>query len=537
MSSEHTFRTFLNNHISVIEPLNYVEALANWEMQTTGSGAAEERSKELRTRIALIYSDAVSCALLQNTSPDSLSDPLLRRQLSILLNSFLAHQIDPFILEDMVELEVKIDSVFNHHRASLNGKLVSDNEIEQVLNTSLDSGARKLAWESSKTVGKSAESLILKLVRLRNREAKRLGYQDYYHMRIQLQELDVDTLFSLLHDLEVRSSSLWSSYRIKLDIQLAAKFGIAPEDIRPWHHGNPFFQSAEHGELDLDHLFAGKDIEAMNLSFYQNIGLPIEDMMIRSDLYERPGKCQHAFCMDMDRKGDVRVLCNLRPNLQWMTTLLHEFGHAVYDKFSNPQLPYLLRGPAHTMTTEAVALLMGRMARDSQWLITYAGAPETEAMQQGKAARKEESEGLLVFLHWCLVMSHFERALYADPEQDLNTLWWKLVNRFQKMVPLQERCEPDWAAKIHLASAPVYYHNYLLGEMMASQIRMYIEKVILEEESSAAFVKSPEVGAYMQEALFRPGAVHPWNEWIQKATQESLNPDYFIKDITGEAGQ
>ena len=28
----------------------------------------------------------------------------------------------------------------------------------------------------------------------------------------------------------------------------------------------------------------------------------------------------------------------------------------------------------------------------------------------------------------------------------------------------------DWAAKIHLTVAPVYYHNYLLGQMTASQL-------------------------------------------------------------------
>ena len=30
---------------------------------------------------------------------------------------------------------------------------------------------------------------------------------------------------------------------------------------------------------------------------------------------------------------------------------------------------------------------------------------------------------------------------------------------------------PDWAAKIHIATNPVYYHNYMLGEMMASQLQ------------------------------------------------------------------
>ena len=32
------------------------------------------------------------------------------------------------------------------------------------------------------------------------------------------------------------------------------------------------------------------------------------------------------------------------------------------------------------------------------------------------------------------------------------------------------RAAPDWASKIHLAVAPVYYQSYLLGELLASQL-------------------------------------------------------------------
>ena len=32
------------------------------------------------------------------------------------------------------------------------------------------------------------------------------------------------------------------------------------------------------------------------------------------------------------------------------------------------------------------------------------------------------------------------------------------------------RHAPDWAPKIHLAAAPVYYQNYLYGELFASQL-------------------------------------------------------------------
>ena len=91
--------------------------------------------------------------------------------------------------------------------------------------------------------------------------------------------------------------------------------------------------------------------------------------MKKSDLYEKPGKNQHAFCNDMDNEGDVRVLCNLKPNEKWMNTMLHEFGHAGYDKFiDNKNLPFIMRDPAHTFTTEAIAMIFGRFSSNSAWM-------------------------------------------------------------------------------------------------------------------------------------------------------------------------
>lgn len=52
--------------------------------------------------------------------------------------------------------------------------------------------------------------------------------------------------------------------------------------------------------------------------------------------------------MDVDRAGDVRVLANVQPDVRWMGTMLHEFGHAVYDRGVDPELPWLLRENGQT---------------------------------------------------------------------------------------------------------------------------------------------------------------------------------------------
>ncbi len=207
-------------------------------------------------------------------------------------------------------------------------------------------------WLASKTVGGEVADKVRQLARLRNREAHRLGFSNYYAMSMQLQEVDEARLFALLDDLKTQSDPIWQEYKAELDAELAARFHIAPDELRPWHYANPFFQDPGPGEADLDRFFKDKNLEALTANFYAAIGLPVNDLLQIADLYEREGKCQHAFCMDVDHAGDVRVLCNCRANERWMGTMLHEFGHAVYDKFTDADLPFLLREPAHIMTTE-----------------------------------------------------------------------------------------------------------------------------------------------------------------------------------------
>jgi peptidyl-dipeptidase A len=532
MSSDIALQRFIERHLAMVEPLRREAALADWELQTTSSAEAMARATELNARVARIYANPQEYAFLKELASDGFTDARLARQHTLLIHSYLAYQIDPDVIDRMIALEMEISDAFNTHRAIVRGKSVSDNEIEAILIESEEEALRREAWEASKTVGAVVAERVLTLVRLRNREAKRLGFENYYTLSLENTELDETRLFALLARLAQQSQAFWQAYKADLNAQLARRFRTDPEAIRPWHHANPFFQEPGPGEANLDRFFADKNLETLTSAFFASIGLPVEDLLRRADLYERPGKCQHAFCTDIDRRGDIRVLCNNRPNERWMGTMLHEFGHAVYDKFYDPALPYLLREPAHTLTTEAIALFMGRLTKDATWLHRYAGVDRAEADRIAAAARREVRDQLLVFTRWCLVMTHFERELYRDPEQDLNRLWWELVEKYQTLVcPPEDRPPHSWAAKTHLATAPVYYHNYLLGEMVVSQLLRTLRDVVLEGEPEEALVTSPKVGRYMQEKLFSPGALRPWEDWLESATGERLNPAYFVQQL------
>jgi len=527
---------FVDRLVVELEPLQRQHHEALWTASITGEAAHVEESARLDARIRKIFARPKPYEFLRGArEAGGVSDPLLRRQLELLVDQFRAHQIAPETIDRMVGLEKGLDSRFNNFRAELDGQRVSDNRIREILHRSDDSAERKRAWEASKQIGGEVVADLLELVRLRNQAARGLGFANYYSMMLALDELDEAELFSVLDLLERGTRPRFEAYKRDLDARLGRRFRVAEADLRPWHYGDPFFQEAPAGGADLDRHFQDRSLAELTRRFFSSIGLDIGDLLERADLYERPGKSQHAFCLAVDRGDDVRVLCNVRPNEFWMGTMLHEFGHAAYEKYIDRSLPYLLRTPAHTLTTEASAMLFGRLSKNAAWLERYAGADPEEARRESEAAGQAVRDQLLVQSRWCLVMCHMERELYRDPGQDLGQRWWDLVEEFQRVRRPEGRVAPDWASKIHFSVAPVYYHNYMLGEIMASQLQDRLRGEVAHdgERAWARYVTSPEIGLELREKLYRSGRSTDWREAIRRATGQALSPSAFVEDLAG----
>ncbi len=527
--------TFVAAHERELRDLVVGSHHAYWEAATTGSEEASEVSARLRARAKKLYARRDDAGRVRGwLAEGAVEDPLVRRQLVLMDLEYRGNDFSSETIDDISRREAELERTFVSFRAELDGEQASDNALRDVLRHERDPGRRRRAWEASKTIGSRVHDRLIELVRVRNDAARAAGYRDHYQMGLALQEQDEEQLFGILSDFKERSETAYRELLSRIEKAQAERFGVDRSELRPWHWEDFFGQEApSFTDLDLDRFFAeGVDQVRLAAEFLNGIGLPADDLLERSDLFEREGKSQHAFCLDMDREGDVRILCNLRPTEHWTMVLLHELGHAVYDKFIPRSLPFLLRTPAHTFSTEAIAMYMGRLTRNPAWLREVAGAEISE--DEAADAREQLRAKMLVNARWMLVMAHFERALYRDPERkDLNRLWWDLVEEMQGIRRPDERDEPDWAAKIHFSMAPVYYHNYLLGELMASQLSSHIDREVRGGSDGRSIAGDARVGEYLRERVFAPGATLDWNRLLVYATGEGLDPRFFVEEFVG----
>jgi peptidyl-dipeptidase A len=523
---------FLDAVTARLRPLEIAANEAWWQASTAVSETSERR--RVVTDVAL--RDALGDVAVFGQVRDALAaagpapthrngNDLERRQLEVLYDRALPQQVPADLRAALAELEAEIDGTFNAFRGRIDGVEVDDNTISQILRTSDDPLEREQAWAASKQVGAEVAERVREQVRLRNRAARHLGARDHFALALATSELDEGRLFATLDEVEAATTQPFTSWKAALDDTLARRFGCATDALRPWHYDDPFFQEPPSaGSVDLDRWLEHQDLDALTLRTYDGLGLDVRSVLERSDLLPRDGKSQHAFCIDVDHEGDVRVLSNNRPSEYWAGTMLHEFGHALYDTRVDPDLPWLLRS-MHPLTTEGVAMLFGRLVRDVEWLrmVAEIDERELEALEPSLADARRAS--LLTFARWVLVMTHFERGLYADPEADHSERWWDLVERFQQIRRPEGRHEPDWAAKIHVALAPVYYQNYLYGELVASQLQATLR------ERAGGIVDRIEAGSILVDEFFAPGLSVRWDTLVERATGEPLTARHLAAEL------
>jgi peptidyl-dipeptidase A len=547
-ATEMEFAALADAYLAKYKPLLLKSEQAWWEANITGSDEAFKRRQDAQNAMIELHSDhEVFAKLKAFKEQGKIADPLLRRYLEVMYRAYLPGQADKELQKKIVELENKLEQVFNTYRSDVGGKSLTENDVRQTLSETKDSAVAEKAWKGYMAVGEKTAPMLHDLVVMRNKLAKQLGFPSFFSMQVSLQEIEEKELWRIYDDRDEQTREPFAVLKKEIDGAMAARFGVSEADLRPWHFCDLFFQDPPAlAENKLAAVYKDKDLQVLAKNYYASLGMPVEDILSRSDLFEKPGKCQHAFAADLDRAGDTRVLANLKPNLYWMDTLLHELGHSTYDKYIGQDIPFLLRTPSHGLTTEGVALMMGAMAKNEEWLVRTAGLSPQQAADVCRSANGGLRAEKLIFVRWAQVVERFEREMYENPDQDLGKLWWDLKKRYQLLNPPDGARRPDYAAKIHIVTVPVYYHNYVLGDLFAAQVQHYIGANIVhaEDPAAASFYGHKEVGEYLRQKIFAPGNLVAWNELTRQATGEALSAKYFVqqyvlpkKGPTGDAGK
>jgi len=459
-----------------------------------------------------------------------------------LLNAAEGPMTNPGLVAARVAAETQQSSVLNSFAFELNGKPITANEIDNLLQTSKDLKERQAVWEASKQSGPALKPGLIKLQRLRNAVARELDHSDYFALQVASYGMTTEEMLNLQQDFMRELKPLYLQLHTWVKHELAKKFNRPVPRLIPAHWINNRWSQEWSGIVEaanLDDRFKGRPPEWIVKTaeqFYTGLGFPKlpNTFWTLSDLYPvKPGETRkkntHASCWHVDLDTDIRSLMSVEPNTWWFSTAHHELGHAYYFvSYTGPEVPPLLRIGANPAFHEGMGELISLASGQVPYLQFAQVLPADFKPDQTAFLLNDALAHSVPFIFWSSgTMTHWEADVYAknlSPDQ-WNARWWEYVKKFQGIEPPTERGEEfcDAATKTHINDNPAYYYSYAIATVLKFQLHDYIARKILRQPpQSCNYANNREVGDFLRR-IMEKGGTEDWRKVLREATGEDLS--------------
>ncbi|KAF5828250.1 oligoendopeptidase [Dunaliella salina] len=409
-------------------------------------------------------------------------------------------------------------------------------QLRDRMRVSDDEALRKACYEGLRSIGPFVTEPFIEIVKLRNRLAKLLGFEDFYDYKVMGAEgFGKRRLFEIMDDLEARTRPIMVAARQKL----AAEKG--PEALEPYNMG---YMLSGDTEKAMDPYYPFEDAVDVWARTFAALGINYHGSTMTLDLCDREGKYSNGFChwpQPSWRREDGRwqpAMTNFTslatPNQVGsgktaLVTLLHEGGHAAH--FSNIKQPSPFfaqeRAPMSVAYAENQSMFLDAFAGDAAWLGRYARNREGQPIPWDiiKAHKMATSPYEVFGLRAMLAVPYFEKALYEMPEDQLTVeAVRELADRTEQEVQGGFSPRPLLSVPHILADeSSCYYHGYVLAEMSVHQTRAYFKNKL-----GGKLVDNPQVGKELAEVYWLPGSGAPFLDLVEQLTGAELKADAWV---------
>ena len=498
----------------------YKEAnIAEWNFYTNLTAENLKEMEQKKDIYKKMFQDEQVLDRLKQFKSDGIKEPTLKRHLDDLIKSFEDNITYKEELKELENKESLISQKSNQYRGSIDGVQYADAELIHMLREEKDLTKRKSIYKALNGKGDLIANDLIELVKMRNNFARKKGYPNYFsYMLKEVYKVDEDQLCQLFNLLEIQTKDISEKLFAQRDQLLAKAYNIKLDELKPCHYGLKFDKKEGKAE---SYIKNKEDLIPLTFSLYEKMGWNLNDVPIKYDIYPRENKVQHNFCGDVDNPNDIRILANLREDIESLEILDHETGHATYRTGISNHIPYLDRKVVSPALNEAIALLMETLPyRETDFLKDKLGMPEQEI----KNLYQKRKEEIVSFVPEYLCYINFEKEMYNNPDQDLPKLWFKLNEKYNNINP-PDKFNNEWATIPHFLSHPAYLQNYIRAEIMAAQIYKAVT------DKFGPMTTNPKTRDFLRAKMFRHGGALSEDDIMKKLTGSITKPNAFCEQI------
>lgn len=390
------------------------------------------------------------------------------------LDRIVAKDIELF-REENVPLKIGESELANKYGAMVSKMSATfDGEEQTVAQLSVhlkdpDRKRREEAWRLRMGCFASKEqeldSLFDELLALRVKIAANAGfdnYRDYMHTEMGRFSYTPQELYAFHEAVE----KVVVPFVTEMDEHRRETLGL--DKLKPWdtivdldgRKLKPFEDTREFIDKAVEVLSRVRPDYATQLKLMENSGL--------LDLENRKGKAPGGYNTTINSLGSSFIFMNHVKLHNDVVTLLHESGHAMHSAaMKDIALAPYCETPSEV--AELASMGMELLTMD-HWNVYYQDPVDLEK------AKRDQLEGTLSFLPWCMMVDAFQHWVYLHPDhtpQQRREAFLDLSSRFMPSVDwtgLEAFRHLRWMMQLHIFEVPFYYIEYGMAQLGALSI-------------------------------------------------------------------
>ena len=243
------------------------------------------------------------------------------------------------------------------------------------------------------------------------------------------------------------------------------KLGL--ETLRPWDT-----EAEPAGILPLRPFTSGSELLEKTIRCFEELNPFFADclrqmnVMNRFDLDSRKGKAPGGYNCPLAETGAPFIFMNAAGQMNDVTTMIHEGGHAVHSFLAHPlELSSFKEYPMEIAEVASMAMELFSM---DYWEVFFDNAADL------KRAKEHQLERVITIFPWIATIDKFQHWIYENPRHTIlerTNQWMKLLSEFGAAAidfsGLDHFRENSWQRQLHLFEVPFYYIEYGIAQLGA----------------------------------------------------------------------
>ncbi len=267
---------------------------------------------------------------------------------------------------------------------------------------------------------------------------------------------------------------------------------LALDNLRPWD-----VEAEPEGTQPLTPFKTGSELLQKSIECFTQIrpffGECLKQMnaMKHLDLESRQGKAPGGYNCPLAESGAPFIFMNAAGQMQDVTTMVHEGGHAVHSFLTHDLSLNAFK--EYPMEIAEVASMAMELFSMDHWDVFF------ENKDDLRRAKEHQLERTMIIFPWIAVIDKFQHWIYENPKhtiEERTNQWLSILNDFSDNIidysGLENYRANGWQKQLHLFEVPFYYIEYGIAQLGA--IGMWMQYKKNPEQALDNYMKALSLG-------------------------------------------